>query len=296
MRAISSGEPWRGRVVVIRPDESRFPASISAAPVRLRKGRRILHAVLTMEDITDYELANHDLQERKKHEAMRTMVAGISHDFNNLLSGMVGNAYLLRKAVREDPKAMRRLATLEEALEEATAIIQGLVVYARGEEDGSGVLPLFPFVKEWCKEVRSQLPEGVELQLQLQPGHYPMRGDVALLKQVLTAVADNAVDALAGCERPRIAVSFGPEEESAVPEPLRGRGRVARLDVADSGCGIPGRLMERIWQPFFTTKPQGNGLGLTVARENMARLGGVMTVDSTEGEGTTVSLWLPLAG
>ncbi len=284
-RAIASGEMWRGRVVVCRPDGSRFPASVSAAPVRLRKGRRILHAVLTLEDLTEYELANHDLQERKKHEAMLTMVAGIYHDFNNILSGMVGNTYLLRKSVQGDEKGERRLAAVEEALNEATEVIRGLVIYARGEEAVQGVLPLLPFIKEWCKEVRAALPEGVELRQELQMGHFPVRVDVTLLKQALMAVAENAIDAVAESEHPEISICFLHNEEQHTVE----------LTLRDNGCGIPDELLPRVWEPFFTTKPRGTGLGLTMAKKNIEHHHGTIRIESAVGEGTSVFISLPLA-
>jgi len=292
--AIASGEVWRGRVVIQRPDGSRFPASVSAAPVRLRRGRKVSHAVLTLEDITAYELANRDLQARKKHEAMLTMVAGISHDFNNLLSGMVGNAYLLRKAVRDDDKAMRRLGTIEESLHEATSIIQNLMIYARGEETVQGVLPLAPFVKEWCKEVRGMLPAAVKLELDIEQDHFPVKVDVSLFQHALMAVAENAMDAVAEVEEPKISIAFH-RADGALPPPLRSGQGCVLLVVQDNGCGIPATSMAKVCDPFFSTKQLGSGLGLSVARSGIEQHGGVLQIDSSEGVGTTILIWMPLA-
>ncbi len=292
--AIASGENWRGRVVVQRPDGHRFPVSVSAAPVRLRKGRRVSHAVLTLEDITDYELTNRDLQARKKHEAMLTMVAGISHDFNNLLSGMVGNAYLLRKSVRGDDKAMRRLDTVEASLREATEIIQNLMIYARGDAMVQGVLPLAPFIKEWCKEVRGLLPEGVALNIELQQDHFPVKVDVSLLQHALMAVAENAIDAVAEVEEPAITIQFG-RAQGEVPAPIAPDQPCVRLVVRDNGCGIADDLLPKVCDPFFSTKQLGSGLGLSVAQSSIEQHGGVLRIASRVGEGTTVTIWLPLA-
>jgi len=291
--AIASGEMWRGRVVVRRPDGSRFPVSVSAAPVRLRKGRKVSHAVLILNDITDYEVANHDLQARKKHEAMLTMVAGISHDFNNLLSGMVGNAYLLRKSVADDDKAIRRLATVEDSLAEAAAIIQDLMIYARGEEMVHGVLPLTPFVKEWSKEVRGMLPDSVALKLEIEQDHFPAHVDVSLFQHALMAVAENAKDAVVGVDAPQVAITFKRVAGDALPSPLSGS--CVLLTLSDNGCGISEENMLQVCDPFFSTKQLGSGLGLSVARASIEQHHGVLHLDSAEGEGTTVSIWLPLA-
>jgi len=290
--AIASGEIWRGRVVIQRPDGTRFPASVSAAPVRLRKGRNVSHAVLTLEDITDYEMANHDLQVRKKHEAMLTMVAGMSHDFNNLLSGMVGNAYLLRKSVGGDAKAKRRLSTVESALSEATDIIQNLMIYARGDEMVQGVLPLTPFVKEWCKEVRGMLPGSVMLQLDIKQDHFPVRVDVSLFEHALMAVAENAMDAVVDVKNPQITITFN-RAEGVLPSPVEQP--CVLLTVHDNGCGIPETSMAQVCDPFFSSKQLGSGLGLSVARSSIEQHGGVLHIASSEGVGTTVSIWLPLA-
>jgi len=292
--AIASGEIWRGRVVVRRPDGSRFPASGSAAPVRLRKGRKVSHAVLILNDITDYEMANHDLQARKKHEAMLTMVAGISHDFNNLLSGMVGNTYLLRKSVRNDDKASRRLNTVEESLAEATAIIQNLMIYARGEEMVQGVLPLAPFIKEWSKEVQGILPESVALHLEIDQDYFPFRVDVSLFQQALMAVADNAMDAVVDMDDPQISIVFRRADEGMLPAQLSEDACVL-LTVSDNGCGIFEADMAQVCDPFFSTKQIGSGLGLSVARASIEQHRGVLHIDSTEGVGTKVSILLPLA-
>jgi len=291
--AIASDKSWRGRVVIQRPDGSRFPASISAAPVRLRKGRQVSHAVLTLEDITEYEITNNDLQTRKKHEAMMTMVAGISHDFNNLLSGMVGNAYLLRKAIREDEKAMRRLHTMEDALGEATEIIQNLMIYARGDEMVQGVLPLTPFIKEWCKEVRGLLPESATLQLDVKTDHFPVKVDVSLLQHALMAVAENAIDAVKDVSNPQITITFN-RAEKPLPAPLKTNHPYVLLTVTDNGCGISIANMTQIYDPFFSTKQLGSGLGLSVARASIEQHNGVLQIESIEKHGTTVSIWLPL--
>ncbi|MDX8412880.1 MAG: PAS domain-containing protein [Mariprofundales bacterium] len=291
--AIASGEMWRGRVVIRRPDGSRFPVSVSAAPVRLRKGRKVSHAVIILNDITDYEVANHALQARKKHEAMLTMVAGISHDFNNLLSGMVGNTYLLRKSVCNDEKAKRRLTTVEDALSEAAAIIQDLMIYARGDELVQGVLPLTPFVKEWGKEVRGLLPDSVALKLEIEHNHFPAHVDVGLLQYALMAVAENAKDAVEGVDDPRIVISFKGVDGDALPSQMSDS--CVLLTLSDNGCGISEENMLQVCDPFFSTKRLGSGLGLSVAHSSIEQHHGVLHIDSTEGVGTTVSIWLPLA-
>ncbi|MDQ6963884.1 MAG: PAS domain-containing protein [Mariprofundales bacterium] len=294
--AIASGEMWRGRVVVRRTDGSRFPVSVSAAPVRLRKGRgyQVSHTVLILNDITDYEVANHDLQARKRSEAMLTMVAGISHDFNNIISGMVGNAYLLRRSVGDDEKGLRRLHTIEEALEDASAIIQDLVIYARGAPMEPGVLPLTPFVKEWSKEVRGMLPDSVELRLDIEIGSSPVHVDVRLFQNALMEVAQNAKEAVERVENPCVSIAFHHIDDDERPAELSGSSCVL-LTVTDNGCGISEEDIVQVCDPFFSTKKLGSGLGLAVARSSIEQHHGLFCIDSEEGVGTTVSIWLPLA-
>ncbi len=286
---LSDGDPWRGRLVVCRRDGVRFPASVSTAALAGKRG----HAVIVLDDISEYERADHARKMREKHAAMMTLVGGIAHDFNNLLSGMVGNLYLMRKSCAvDDAKGMRRLAAIEESVQEASQIVNDLLVYARGDDVSQGVFALFPFVKEWCKEVKSALGDSGDLELDLQPCQGTIRADVGTLQIVLDALASNAMDAVSEVDAPSLRISFALADE--IPEELSSGGRYVRWSLKDNGCGIDGENLTLIFDPFFSTRKLGSGLGLSTAKSSVERLGGMLDIRSQKGIGTCATIWLPL--
>ncbi|MDX8409305.1 MAG: PAS domain-containing protein [Mariprofundales bacterium] len=286
---LSDGNPWRGRLVVCRRDGVRFPASVSTAPLAGKRGQ----AVIVLDDISEYERANHARKVREKHAAMMTLVGGIAHDFNNLLSGMVGNLYLMRRSCMvDDAKGMRRLTAIESSVQEASQIVSDLLIYARGDDVSQGVFALFPFVKEWCKGVKESLGDSGHLELNLHPCQAFIRADVGALQIVLDVLASNAMDAVADVDAPLLRITFALEEE--LPDGLSSDIHYFCLSLSDNGMGIDTKNMALIFDPFFSTRKLGSGLGLSTAKSSIERIGGMLDIRSQEGGGTCAKIWLPL--
>ncbi|MDQ6950379.1 MAG: PAS domain-containing protein [Mariprofundales bacterium] len=288
---LSDGDPWRGRVVVCRRDGGRFPALVSTAPLAGKRG----YAVIILEDISEYERADHARKTQEKHAAMLTLVGGIAHDFNNLLSGVVGNLYLLRKSLLSDAsKTERRITNIESTVAEISQIVSDLLVYARGDDVSQGVFALSPFVKEWCKGVREALGEDGTLKLELQPCHVLMRADVSSLQIVLDVLAHNAIDAVAGVDAPALGIAFSVVDQGdAFPDGLSPTAKYVRLSLNDNGGGVASDDLPLIFDPFFSTKRLGRGLGLPTAKSCVEGMGGALEIYSQPGAGTQAVVWLP---
>jgi signal transduction histidine kinase len=207
---------------------------------------------------------------------LASMSAGIAHELNNPIGVIVGYAKLLRRRPEApDPKVF---VAIEEEAERCQQIIEGLLALTRGGTLSIGPVDLLALATEVVGRLRElRVPPGVAIEIH---GHGAVHGDVAKLRQVVTNLVANALDA---CDmQGRIVV--------LVDEPNPG---VATIEVHDSGAGIAPDVQDRIFEPYFTTKPAGSGLGLAISRAIAHAHGGDVILVSTGPRGTTFRLTLP---
>jgi two-component system, cell cycle sensor histidine kinase and response regulator CckA len=233
--------------------------------------------------------------QREKLESLGRLAAGIAHDFNNLLTVIVGAAEHLERGPREDREPA--LADIRTAVQQALELTRALLSYARRESVHPTVLSVDAVVTAALPMLTRLLRDGLALTHQLSAPDARVLVDPAQLRQILMNLVGNAVDATAGSgSTVRIAtqlVVLEPDEAHA--RGLADGGTFVRLTVADDGPGIPEELRDVIFEPFYTTKPEGEGTGLGLATcAAIARsAGGFMTVESTFGAGACFGLFLP---
>ena len=221
------------------------------------------------------------LREAQRLEAMGRLAGGISHDFNNLLTAMLGFTELvladesLSNAAREDIEQVRRSAA------SAASLTRQLLAFSRKQVLDPVVLDLNSVVTEFSAMLRRVLGEDVTLRTTLAAEPACVVADRAQLEQVLMNLAANARDAMSGGGRLDIVVGVDDAH--------------ATLAVTDTGCGIPAALLPRIFEPFFTTKDAGagTGLGLATVHGIVTHSGGTLEVESREGRGTCFRIALP---
>jgi signal transduction histidine kinase/ActR/RegA family two-component response regulator len=228
--------------------------------------------------------------------ALGELAGGIAHDFNNLLQAIAGSAGLIERR-REDPEEVRRRARLLlAAVERGGSISRRLLAFARRDilvnepVDSEGVL------KELCDLLGHTLGSGITIRMEAEPGLPALLADKAQLETVLLNLATNARDAMPqGGD-----LTFSAVSETMAPGrgyPTLKAGPYIRISVADSGIGMDAATLLRATEPFFTTKPkgQGTGLGLPMAQGFAEQSGGALSIRSEPGGGTIVSIWLPQA-
>jgi len=228
--------------------------------------------------------------------ALGELAGGIAHDFNNLLQAIAGSAGLIERR-REDPEEVRRRARLLlAAVERGGSISRRLLAFARRDilvnepVDSEGVL------KELCDLLGHTLGSGITIRMEAEPGLPALLADKAQLETVLLNLATNARDAMPqGGD-----LTFSAVSETMAPGreyPTLKAGPYIRISVADSGIGMDAATLLRATEPFFTTKPkgQGTGLGLPMAQGFAEQSGGALSMRSEPGGGTIVSIWLPQA-
>jgi PAS domain S-box-containing protein len=246
-------------------------------------------------DITERKRAEQALISGSRLEAAATLAGGLAHDINNLMVGVLGSAELLRDELGHRPNLLELADAVAEAAKEASILTQQLLAFARGGRYEPRPTDLNEVINETLHLQRRAFPPRVAIDRDLAPGIWSALIDAVQLKQVLMNVCINSVEAIGGhgrltiCTR-NIEVT---EAETCAGQALP-LGRYVQLETTDSGCGMDERTRTRAFEPFFTTKFQGRGLGLAAVYGIVANHGGQVTIRSAPGQGTVVSITLPV--
>jgi signal transduction histidine kinase len=243
------------------------------------------------------ELLEERLRQSQKLEAIGTLAGGVAHDFNNLLTGILGYTWLLKQNAAPDGDVYHAAVVIENAAERAAELTRQLLGFARQGKHQEVPVDLNALVAEVTELLGRTFDKSVAVHV--APPRHELRvlGDPGQLHQVLLNLAINARDAMPGGGD--LYFETAVVEGARVPRtahPHLGRGPHARLEVRDSGCGIPQSDQRRIFEPFFTTKEQGkgSGMGLAMVYGIVQAHRGAIEVESRPGAGSTFRAWLPL--
>ena len=239
-------------------------------------------------------------EERRRLESLGMMAGGVAHDFNNLMVGMLGNAELAMMDLDEQSPIHQRMQHIRDSAERAARLTAQMLAYAGKHQITPQAVDLAQLVRQMRPLLRTLVPAGANLEYAIVP--VPMvTGDPTQLHQVITALCANAGEALGDASAGTVTVRTGTRDLTAadLPSPVADDGTAPGtytfVEVTDTGCGMDAETVARIFDPFFSTKFTGRGLGLAAVHGIVRAHGGVIRVDSTLGEGATVVLLLPVA-
>jgi signal transduction histidine kinase len=227
-------------------------------------------------------------------EGLGFLVSGIAHDLNNVLSPMVVALQALRDEV-QSPRGVRKLDLLDAAATRAAGLVRQVLTFAKGTEDERMLVQPARVLTEIEKMARESLPRVVELEAESGPDLWNIRVDPTQLHQVLLNLVINARDAIPGRGKVRIRVTNIMLDSSYVAmRPQSRPGPFVVFTVSDTGTGIPPEVLDRIFDPFFSTKDQkGTGLGLSTVAAIAKGNDGFVEVESVVGVGTTFRVYFP---
>jgi PAS domain S-box-containing protein len=240
------------------------------------------------ENISERRKMETELQKAQKLESLGVLAGGIAHDFNNLLAGIFGYIELAR-SVSTDAQAKEYLDTTLTAMNRARALTLQLLTFAKGGAPIQKITPLAPFIEETVSFALSG--SNISCRFDLTQNLRPCNIDKNQIGQVLDNIVINAVQAMPGggaIEISAINLSLGEDEH-----PPLTKGDYVKVSIKDFGVGIPKEIMPRIFDPFYTTKIKGHGLGLATSYSIITRHGGCIDVESEPGKGSTFFVYLP---
>jgi two-component system cell cycle sensor histidine kinase/response regulator CckA len=292
----AAGDSAPPAALTVGPADPTLPAdtawAVQARPVRgVAPPRLLLH----LADRTAERRAAARAAAAARLETVGRLAGGIAHDFNNLLGAILGAAEAARQAGLP-AAAAAEIAQIEDAAGRGARLVRQLLAFARQQPVQPRVIDLRTAVAEAAPLLRRVLGPRLALDLALEAAVAPVRIDPAQLDQVLLNLVANAGAATAPGGRVRIALSravvLPAEAQPGLPA-----GRYVVLSVADAGAGIPPDILARLFEPFFTTRPDqgGTGLGLATVQGIVGQAGGHIAVESTVGVGTCFRIHLPRA-
>jgi len=306
----ADGHADPGRVRVIELDEYRKDRSLirvetSLAFLRDGDGRPV--GILGVSrDVTERRRAEADrielvrqVQQARKRNSLMTMAGAIAHHFNNRLTAVIGNIELAAAALAPSSEAGAHLRDASEAARRASELSAMMLTYVGRSFRRNEPLDLASRVRELISELRSAAPEGAHLDVDLPPKCPPVAMDADECRQVVMNLCTNAwesVGASPGSVRIRVlpvetALTHETQANPLIPP---GPGSWVCLEVIDNGCGMDEDCRARLFEPFFSTKFMGRGLGLPLVEGIVTALGGAVTVESAPGRGSTFRVFLPV--
>jgi PAS domain S-box-containing protein len=286
--------PWRG----VKRDGTVIDVEVSSHEVEFR-GRH--GQLVVINDITESQRLRRQLEQVQRLESLGQLAGGVAHDFNNLLGVILNYAAFVQEelgkaegAQWDTPRA--DVEQIEQAARRATELTHQLLAFARREVIHPEVISLNDSVLGTNQLLRRSLGEHIELSTVLDDELWPVLADPGQMEQILVNLAVNARDAMPGGGRLVIETANVTVDESyASARPELEPGRYVRLRVSDDGSGMDQATLERAFEPFYTTKPngEGTGLGLATIYGIVTQSGGRIRLYSEPGFGTTVTVMLP---
>jgi PAS domain S-box-containing protein len=282
-RIRKSGKVKHFETVRLRKDGRPAAFSLTISPIHDEFGR-VVGLSQIARDITEQKQMEEQLRQTQKLESLGVLAGGLAHDFNNLLTGIVGNASLALEDLGRPEDLQSHLDEIMNSSERAALLVRQMLAYA-----GKGRYIIEPTdisqqISEIIALIRTSIPRSVEMVLQLDRNGARVDADRSQLQQLIMNLAINAAEAIG--ERPgTVTITTSQRETDQETQVI--------LTVQDTGCGMSAETKAQMFDPFFTTKFTGRGLGLAAVMGIIRTHRGSISVDSTPGMGTTVTVVLP---
>jgi PAS domain S-box-containing protein len=295
---ISDGRTWTGRMVNKRKDGILYTEESTISPIRNDSGR-IVNYVAVKRDITEQLRMADQFQQAQKMEAVGLLAGGVAHDYNNMLSVILGYTELALLKADPDQPLHDDLEEIYQAAMRSTEITRQLLTFARKQTIKPVVLDLNQNVGGMLKMLRRLIGEDIDLAWLPQAGLDPIKMDPIQVDQILVNLCVNARDAIAGVGKVTIETENVFFDEAYCASNIGFvAGEYVLLAISDDGRGMEKEVLDHIYEPFFTSKGlgQGTGLGLSTVYGIVKQNNGFINVYSEPGNGTTFRIYLPRYG
>jgi len=285
---------WSGELPAIRKDGTVLTAFLNLSRVTDAQGE-VISTLGILSDVTERVRLREQLFQAQKMQTIGELASGVSHDFNNLLTAILGFANLLQVALPKEGDAAEAARSIEQAAERGVQLVRQLMAFSRRHPTRQEPVDLNTIVREAAELLARTFPRTTLLRSHLDPDLHPIQGDPTQMHQVVMNLAVNARDAMgAGGTLALSTENLVLDADDPLSDGLTA-GPCVALIVSDTGHGIAPGDQPHIFEPFFTTKGRagGTGLGLSTVYAIVARHGGRISFSSDVGKGTTFRIVLP---
>lgn len=278
MTSVSNGKPLTSEDMFFRKTGEPFPVEYSCSPIR--ENGEIAGSVIIFQDITARKRLEKKIQQTERVASLGRVAATIAHEFNNVLMGIQPFAEIVRRNAKEE-KLQKAATQILGSVARGKRVTDEILRFTQPAEPAMQTVVLNEWIQQLLPEFGAVIGDRIRVVTELSPEPVTVRCDSAQMQQVVMNLVVNSRDAMqqGGTLTIRTAVSNG----------------MGLLTVRDTGMGMPPEILQNIFEPLFTTKRSGTGLGLAVAHQVIARHGGSIHAESTPGAGTVFEILLPLA-
>jgi PAS domain S-box-containing protein len=288
------GQVVNREVLVLRKTGEKLIVLFSAELIEQR-GESFLQVMMT--DITERKKLEEQIRQAQKMEAIGQLAGGVAHDFNNILSAIIGYSYLILDHLKGDEKAIKYTEEVVKASKRAADLTKSLLTFSRKQEVSLAVIEISEVIKGNEAFLRRLIREDIELEISCTGEPLTVLADRGQIEQVIMNLVVNGRDAMPNGGRLSIETHIATLDQEFIENNGYGTaGLYASFSVSDSGTGMSKETQSHIFEPFFTTKEQGEGtgLGLSMVYGIVKKHDGFITVYSEPGMGTIFKIYLPL--
>jgi len=287
---LSEKEFWHDEIQNKKKNGTYYWESVSLSPIRDNRSN-IINYVMVAEDITEKKKNELELQKSESLKGLGKLAGGIAHDFNNILSGIYGNVSLAMAKMDSNHPAIKYLIDTNKSMDRATKLTRQLLTFSKGGAPEFQTVDLARIIKETVLFDLSG--SNIKPVFQFEKDLNDSEVDSGQIQQVFSNLTINAKQAtpMGGCIYIEAENYVLNDDHEINLKP----GNYIKIRFRDEGCGIPEQHIERIFDPYFTTKEHGTGLGLATTFSIIKQHKGAISIDSELGKGTTFTLYLPAA-
>jgi PAS domain S-box-containing protein len=296
--SISRENNWRGNMKIRKKNGDPVEVYSSISPVRNSKGEIIQH-VTVQRDITDETRIQNYLQHVHRMETIGTLAGGIAHDFNNILATIIGHTEIAMEDLQKENPSFHHLEQILKASNRAKDLVNKILSFSRQMEPKIEAVNIGSQIQDTIRMLEGSIPEKIKIKTNLNEKCPPVLADPSHIHQVILNICTNAFYAMRK-KRGTLYISLQNQQLDdnfiRIYPNIR-KGKYVRIDFRDTGTGMKQDIVKRIFEPFITTKPvgEGTGLGLSVVHGLIKNIKGEILVESKPGKGSTFSVLLPVS-
>jgi PAS domain S-box-containing protein len=281
-------------IYMVNKQGKHIPVQISTSTISF-KGRKVIQGIIR--DLTERKKTESLLRQSQKMEALGTLSGGIAHDFNNILFSIFGYTELAMTDIPKDSRTYSFLSQVMTAADRAKELVQQILMFSRQGAQEQKPMLIQPIIKESLKLLRASVPTSIEFRQHIASACGPVLGTPSQIHQIMMNLCTNAYHAMQE-KGGVLTVSLKRMENESkriIGMDILLPGPYVYLVIRDTGTGIQPDIINRIFEPYFTTKSQseGTGLGLSVVHGIVKSHNGVIHVESVPGQGTAFHIYLP---